>query len=110
MRVIVEFYDKDNSGKCQLVVESDEYDTKVSFEQTGLYFTPVAIVTSDARMASEKSVLVSTSAKSACGEYGGVFGYEKTLAVDGKRVQIRETFRCALEGFKKYDLSTTCQF
>lgn len=118
---IVESYDKENTGKCRLELESYDYEmanrqysgTSVKFEDTGMYFTPIAHVDSDAS-ARSGVIIVETSSErpggDACGDFGGAINYKKSISVKGNLVAIRETFRCVLDGFKKYDLYTICQF
>lgn len=111
---LVDSYDKENSGKCRLQVVADTDGMTVSFEDTGMYFTPVAHIYETTQAEDANTLLVSTNSKrpggDACGDFGGAVRYKKQVAIKGNVVAIRETFRCSFEGFKKYDLMTVCQF
>ena len=79
-----------------------------------MYFTPVAhIFNADAEAINANTVLVSTDSNrpggDACGDAGGAMRYKKTISVNGRKVTIEESFRCAFEGLKKYVLTSTCQ-
>ncbi|AFY00353.1 hypothetical protein [Bdellovibrio bacteriovorus] len=116
---IVASYDESNTGMCR--VELQTYDSldggqglAVYLQDTGMYFTPSAGLDKDTKLTDANTALVSTSSKrpggDACGDFGGAIGYKKVLVLDGNQLTIRETFRCMMDGFKKYDLSTTCEF
>ena len=102
-----------HTGVCRLSVDAAAEAVTIRFEDTGLYFTPVAHVFTDAKVIATNTLLVSTDSNrpggDACGIAGGSFRYKKTVAVNGRKVVVEESFRCALEGFKKYILTSTCQ-
>lgn len=104
--------EKDSTGRCQLSVEDNDYGVSVTFEGTGLYFTPVAHIDENAAALDEGTLLVSTNGKraggDACGDWGGAINYKKTISVKQNVVTIEESFRCALEAFKKYRLISSC--
>lgn len=115
---IVESYDKENTGKCTIkvedyVYESGEKSVIVSFEGTGMYFEPNLGIGSDADYIDANTVIAEKNSNrpggDACGDFGGAMNYKKGLAFKGKQIAIRETFRCVLDGFKKYDLYTICE-
>lgn len=116
---LVESYDPSNTGRCSLELENYEsldgsQAIAVRLTNTGMYFEPSAHLDKQTQLKDENTALISTSSKrpggDACGDFGGAVNYKKVLVVEGKTVTIRETFRCTFEGFKKYDLATTCQF
>ncbi|WP_413288352.1 hypothetical protein [Bdellovibrio sp. HCB337] len=116
---IVDTYDQDNTGKCSLEVEDYDYGDgsqgiNVYLRDTGMYFEPSAGITDDADYQDANTVIVSKSSDrpggDACGDFGGAMGYKKILSLKGKKLTIRETFRCVLDGFEKYDIFTTCEF
>lgn len=119
---IVETYDKGNTGKCRLELKPYDFDggdgtqvtgTTVSFEDTGMYFTPIAHIDTGSEARSGVITVETSSDRpggDACGDFGGAIGYKKQITVKGDIVAIRETFRCVLDGFKKYDIHTICQF
>ncbi len=106
--------EENHTGVCKLSVDAATEAVTVRFEETGLYFTPVAHIFSDASAIAVNTVLVSTDSNrpggDACGTAGGSFRYKKTVTVSERKVVIEESFRCAFEGFKKYVLTSTCQF
>lgn len=105
-------YENDSTGKCTIAVSEDEYGVSVSFEDTGFYFTPIAHITEEAEAESSNTLIVSTNSNrpggDACGDSGGAINYKKTLTIKGREVRIAESFRCTFEGFKKYNLISTC--
>ncbi len=105
--------EKDHTGICQIAVDSSAEVVSVSFEGTGLYFTPVAHIFNDAKAVNANTVLVSTDSNrpggDACGDSGGATRYKQTVSVKANQVKIEESFRCTFEGFKKYILTSTCQ-
>lgn len=111
--VVTSTVEREGSGRCTLRVETDESGTSIFFDDTGYYFTPVAHIFDDAEAVSDSVVLVSTSSDrpggDACGTAGGAIRYKKTVSLVGKTVKIEETFRCSLELFKKYELTSTCK-
>lgn len=120
---IVKSYDKENTGKCTLELEAYEYEMGgenhsgmyVRFQDTGMYFQPSVGIDSDADVSFDGSTIITDKSSKrpggdACGDFGGAIGYKKGITIEGKKVTIRESFRCVLDGFEKYDLQTTCQF
>lgn len=116
---IVASYDENNTGRCRLELQT--YDSldggqglAVYLQDTGMYFTPSAGLDKDTQLIDANTALVSSSSKrpggDACGDFGGAVRYKKVLVLKDNQVTIRETFRCVMDGFKKYDLYTTCQF
>lgn len=105
--------ERDGTGRCTVRVEKDETGTSVYFDDTGYYFTPVAHIFDDAESVSATTVLVSRSSDrpggDACGTAGGAIRYKKIVSLEGKTLKIEETFRCSLELFKKYELTSTCK-
>ncbi len=110
---IISTVEENHTDVCKVSVDVAAEAVTVRFEDTGLYFTPVAHIFNDARVIAVNTVLVSTDSNrpggDACGIAGGSFRYKKTVAVSERKVVIEESFRCALEGFKKYVLTATCQ-
>jgi hypothetical protein len=112
---VVESYDNGTQAGDKVVSEQDRSGYTVNLEVMQMYFNPVATVMMDTvKVINESSLLVSTNSDraggDACGDFGGATGYKKILTVENNTVTIAESFRCALEGFKKYELSTTCKF
>ncbi|MFV8248496.1 hypothetical protein [Bdellovibrio bacteriovorus] len=116
---IVASYDESNTGKCRLELQNYEsidgsQAIAVYLQDTGMYFTPSASLDKETKLKDANTAVVSTSSKrpggDACGDFGGAIGYKKVLVLDGNQVTIRETFRCLMDGFEKYDLATTCEF
>ncbi|CAE78635.1 hypothetical protein predicted by Glimmer/Critica [Bdellovibrio bacteriovorus HD100] len=116
---IVSSYDDENTGRCRLELQKYELEDgsqglAVYLQDTGMYFTPSAGLDKETKLKDANTAVVSTSSErpggDACGDFGGALGYKKVLVLKDNQVTIRETFRCVMDGFKKYDLSTTCQF
>lgn len=114
--VVASNFEERTSGRCTIEVELDAADGGLSlfFRDTGTYFTPVAHVFPDAELISENTLLVSTNPDRAggdkCGDFGGAIRYKKTISLKNNAIQIEETFRCTFEGFKKYQLVSSCSF
>lgn len=110
--MVASSFENDSTGVCRIAVEESEYGVSVSFEETGFYFTPIAHITEDAKSMGENTLLVSTNPNriggDVCGDFGGAFKYKKKLSLNGREVKIEETFRCVLDGFKKYHLVSIC--
>lgn len=103
-----------HTEECRVVVESDETGTSVSID-AAFYFTPIAhLFNGEVKVEDNDTILVSTSSKraggDACGDWGGAVGYKKRLIITEDKVTVRESFRCTLEGLKKYVLESSCQF
>lgn len=109
---IVSNIEKESTGVCRVVVNEDDYGVSVSLEETGLYFTPIAHISSDATLEDNNTLLVSTNPNrvggDACGDWGGAVRYKKTISLEKNVLKISESFRCSLEGFKKYNLISAC--
>lgn len=104
--------EKESTGVCRITVDQDQDGISLSFEGTGYYFTPIAHIFSDVEVEDKNTLIVSTNSNrpggDACGDFGGAVGYKKMISLKNRQVKIEETFRCTLEGFKKYKLTTTC--
>lgn len=109
-------FEERTTGQCTIEVQIDEADGGLSvyFRNTGGYFTPVVHVFPDAELVNEETLLVSTNPDRAggdkCGDFGGAIRYKKTISLKNNAIQIEETFRCTFEGFKKYQLVSSCSF
>ncbi len=105
--------EENHTGICKVSVDTSGEAVSVSFEGTGLYFTPVAHIFGNAKVVAANTLLVSTNSNrpggDACGDSGGAVRYKQTVSVKANQVKIVESFRCTLEGFKKYTLASTCQ-
>ncbi|MBV2169068.1 MAG: hypothetical protein KUL82_10195 [Bdellovibrio sp.] len=106
--------EKESTGVCKVAVTEDDYGVSVSFEGTGLYFTPIAHISSDATLEDNNTLLISTNPNrvggDVCGDWGGAVRYKKTISLEKNVLKISESFRCSLEGFKKYNLISACVF
>ncbi|UXR66086.1 hypothetical protein EZJ49_07465 [Bdellovibrio bacteriovorus] len=120
---VVSSYESGIEGRsCRLATEDYDFEmagrqfsgTKVTLEDTGMYFTPGVEIDNDTKSYGANTLLVSTSSKraggDACGDWGGAVGYKETISVEGNTVTIRQKFRCLWDAFEKFDLATVCKF
>ncbi|MFP5520061.1 MAG: hypothetical protein ACLGGX_09170 [Bdellovibrionia bacterium] len=109
-----------NGKPCTIDIEEGVIESfnkeylSLRFKNTGLYFTPVAHIDAESTLVEDNTILVSTSSErpggDACGSFGGAMRYKKTITIEEKAITISESFRCAGELFKKYELNSTCSF
>jgi hypothetical protein len=108
-----EVYEAESNIPCE-VTTSEYSDTSIVLESSA-YFTPVAHLDEDTTV--EKSgnktiYTLSDSGKrpggSACGDYGVLGSYKKTLEVTSNSVAVREKFTCNL--FERNDYLRICKF
>lgn len=120
---VVESYENGIAGsRCAINIQDEDFEMggerivgmTVSLNDTGMYFTPNAMITNSAKLVDDNTLLVSESSKraggDACGDMGGAVGFKETISLEGKKVTIRQQFRCISDGLRKTDLKTTCQF
>lgn len=104
--------EQNTTGVCTVEIQDDGSSVSLYLRGTGLYFTPVAHIGADAELVDKETVLVSTKSArpggDACGDAGGSMNYKKTVSLKGRVLKIEENFRCVFEGFKKYNLVSTC--
>lgn len=108
-----EVYEVESNLPCEVAV-SENSDSSIVLEAS-VYFTPVAHLdeeTTVERSGNKSIYTLNDSGKrpggSACGDYGILSSYKKTLEVTNNSVAIREKFTCNL--FEKHDYVRICKF
>lgn len=104
-----------NSDLCNVKIYENADSVELHIEDTGYYFSPISYAFySNIELIDQNTILVSTNSNrpggDACGDAGGAFGYKEYITVTDSKIEIRKTYRCAYELFKKHDIYTRCSF